>query len=454
MAVLKAPWTMWSVAALLHSIHTATSMQVQMDPFVETESMLEVIVHAPGGGNVHTIGSNSTQRQKGLGKYSTSSLADDSPHCLTCGRMAYQYVTSAANATAAHSFPSVSFPDPGGGAIVTHFSVRAQGDICGMGVLTLTLAGVTATSSSCQSGAPCQCNSNYCVSCTATSSQHLSGIPGWAWGTHALQPSFSGAGMAIESLVIDIFYITVTPSPTPSPTPYPTYPAAPPDVPMGMQAPPDVPMGMQAAGDPMAAGISGAAPLAAGVSGAAGGPGVSGAAAATGDPHLQNVFGERFDLMRPGNHVLIHIPREERVENALFRVEAVARQLGRQCTDMYFQEINVTGDWVEKKYHRGGAGLRFQARRAHDETPGWIKLGEVQVKVTHGRTQKGTDYLNFHVKDLGRTGFVVGGLLGADDHTEATMPSKDCVHHLSLLQTAVRSNPIAPVFSIAEASFA
>merc|ERR1719291_1680734 len=32
--------------------------------------------------------------------------------------------------------------------------------------------------------------------------------------------------------------------------------------------------------------------------------------------------------MRPGNHVLIHIPRGERVENALLRVEAVARGLG------------------------------------------------------------------------------------------------------------------------------
>merc|ERR1719293_343377 len=108
--------------------------------------------------------------------------------------------------------------------------------------------------------------------------------------------------------------------------------------------------------------------MAVGAFGAQSGSGSFGAAAATGDPHLQNVFGERFDLMRPGNHVLIHIPRGERVENALLRVEAVARRLGGQCTDMYFQEINVTGDWVEKKYHRGGVGLRFQARHVRDET--------------------------------------------------------------------------------------
>merc|ERR1719188_217326 len=196
---------------------------------------------------------------------------------------------------------------------------------------------------------------------------------------------------------------------------------------------------MAAAADPMSAGASGV---------------LNGTAAAVGDPHLQNVFGERFDLMRPGKHVLIHLPRGERVENVLLRVEAEARRLGGQCTDMYFQEISITGDWVEKKYHRGGTGLRFQAQRVHDETPGWIKFGSAQMKVTHGRTQQGIHYLNFHVKHLGRDGIAVGGLLGADDHTEAAMPPKDCVHQLSLLQTAVMNDHVAPVFSIAEASFA
>jgi hypothetical protein len=241
--------------------------------------------------------------------------------------------------------------------------------------------------------------------------------------------------MAIESLVIDVFYINTTPSPTPSPTSSKADPFAQPGLSKTEH--------MQAAGAPVVAGVSG------GASGVA-----SGSVAATGDPHLQNIFGERFDLMRPGTHVLINIPRGECVENALLHVEAVARRLGGQCTDMYFQEINVTGEWVEKKYHRGGVGLRFQAQHLRDETPSWITFEKVQVKITHGRTQQGLHYLNFHVKHLGHAGFVVGGLLGADDHTEAAMASEECVHHLSLLQTAVLSYPIAHVFSIAEASFA
>ncbi|CAK0899323.1 unnamed protein product [Prorocentrum cordatum] len=68
---------------------------------------------------------------------------------------------------------------------------------------------------------------------------------------------------------------------------------------------------------------------------------------ATGDPHLQNVFGERFDLMKPGNHVLINIPRGESVENALLLVTASAKRLGAECADVYFRELNITGSWAE-----------------------------------------------------------------------------------------------------------
>eukprot|EP00959_Pyramimonas_sp_CCMP1952_P366346 7672770-Pyramimonas_sp.AAC.1 len=60
--------------------------------------------------------------------------------------------------------------------------------------------------------------------------------------------------------------------------------------------------------------------------------GAGGAVAATGDSHLQNVLGQRFDLMKPGKHVLINIPRG-RHKNALLRAQADARQMGGQCAD-------------------------------------------------------------------------------------------------------------------------
>jgi len=156
--------------------------------------------------------------------------------------------------------------------------------------------------------------------------------------------------------------------------------------------------------------------------------------AATGDPHLQNVYGERFDLMRPGKHVLVQIPREQFVENAVLRVEADAVQLGEKCTDMYFQELNITGAWAEAK--RTG-GFHFRATDVDDESPKWNHFGAVDVKVAHGRTQEGTRYLNVYVKNLAHAGMAVGGLLGEDDHTDAVTPSTACVRRsLSLLQVS------------------
>merc|ERR1719436_1634153 len=182
---------------------------------------------------------------------------------------------------------------------------------------------------------------------------------------------------------------------------------------------------------------------------AAAGPSVGGAAA-VGDPHLQNVHGERFDLMKPGKHVLIHIPKGGPVENALFRVEAMASLLGGQCTDMYFQEINITGQWVEEKQ---ASGLRFQAQGVADESQNWMTFEKVQVKVAHGRTQQGIKYLNFYVKHLGHAGFAVGGLLGEDDHRAEAMPSEDCVHHVSLLELDGEVSGTGPVSSVAVAEF-
>jgi len=144
---------------------------------------------------------------------------------------------------------------------------------------------------------------------------------------------------------------------------------------------------------------------------------------------LQNVYGERFDLMKPGKHTLIQIPRDESADRTLLRVQADAVQLGVQCTDMYFEELNITGAWAEIK--RTG-GLHFHARDAGDGNPKWEHLGKLEVKVAHGLTHDGSQYLNFYVKHLGRAGFAVGGLLGEDDHTEEAMPSEECVQRNSM----------------------
>lgn len=156
---------------------------------------------------------------------------------------------------------------------------------------------------------------------------------------------------------------------------------------------------------------------------------------ATGDPHLQNIHGERFDLMKPGKHLLIQIPRKSS-ENTLLRVDAEAKRMGAQCTDMYFQELNITGAWADAKQT---GGFYYRAQDVDGAPAHWEHFGNVQLKVAHGRTQKGIKYLNIYVKDLMRAGSV-GGLLGDDDHTEAATPPEACVRRLSLLHTDVETS--------------
>jgi len=153
--------------------------------------------------------------------------------------------------------------------------------------------------------------------------------------------------------------------------------------------------------------------------------------AAVGDPHLRNMYGERFDLLREGKSVLISIPRGKVGKDALLAVEADARSLGGQCADTYFQALNITGAWADTVKP---GGLRYVASSASPEEPKWAKFGPVELKVVHGRTAQGAQYLNIYVKNLGRVGYDVGGLLGLDDHSEAATPTQACLKRLALLE--------------------
>jgi len=152
-------------------------------------------------------------------------------------------------------------------------------------------------------------------------------------------------------------------------------------------------------------------------------------ASATGDPHLKNVHGERFDLMRQGKVVLINIPRGKPVEDALLVVGADVRRLGGHCAELYFQRLNVTGVWADEA-HAGG--FAFDAQTFREARAEWAKFGPLELKVVLGRTEKGIPYLNFLVKHLGAAGFDVGGLLGEDDHSEVATPEEQCHKIVSL----------------------
>lgn len=155
---------------------------------------------------------------------------------------------------------------------------------------------------------------------------------------------------------------------------------------------------------------------------------------AQGDPHLQNLHGERFDLMKPGRHVLIAIPRGTGGEDALLYVQADAHRIGGQCADTYFRTLNITGAWAETK--RAG-GFSYSAQEAANGTQEWVPFGPVYLKVANGRAQSGTRYLNFYAKHLGQAGRAVGGLLGEDDHEDVTVTEVACAKRVSLKKLSV-----------------
>jgi len=152
-------------------------------------------------------------------------------------------------------------------------------------------------------------------------------------------------------------------------------------------------------------------------------------ASATGDPHLQNIHGQKFDLMKEGEHVLINIPRGTSAGDALLRVQAESRRMGGSCADIYFQKVNVTGSWALAQQ---SAGYQYAASSAAKQTPEWLTFGKVQLKVVQGHTQSGIAYLNVYVKHLGQAGSLVGGLLGEDDHSDEATPPRACVRRTSL----------------------
>lgn len=149
-----------------------------------------------------------------------------------------------------------------------------------------------------------------------------------------------------------------------------------------------------------------------------------------GDPHLTNMYGERFDLYRTGSNILLQIPRWSSSDTALLHLEADATRMGDQCADVYFQMVTISGSWTneteEMRFFANGDTLGMPSSMT------WMQFGKVSLKVVHGKTREGTDYLNVFAKNLARVGLPVGGLLGIDDHTTASTQPSECTRSFSL----------------------
>jgi len=146
-----------------------------------------------------------------------------------------------------------------------------------------------------------------------------------------------------------------------------------------------------------------------------------------GDPHLVNMHGERFDVLRSGRYKLLQIPFEADEQSVLLAASADVTRIGGRCEDMYFTAINITGKWSRE------TKTIFMAGAAPPQTrTGWVHYGPVSLKVVHGKTATGALYLNFFARHVAKAGYRVGGLLGEGDHTRATVPDNECQHFMQL----------------------
>jgi len=215
----------------------------------------------------------------------------------------------------------------------------------------------------------------------------------------------------------------------------------------------------------------------------------------TGDPHVTNVRGERFDLRRLGFTELLRLPRQV-AEGAQPLLSVLGRvETDSTCADTFIKEFDFLGSWLSRSGKltlgtsgagRGAdeaislavngtaldvAGLRAveglkdvlevvtpETRHAKESTIRAQKilrqtfltvnmrfpLAKLSVEWVHRRTPfSNVNHLNLKVASLPKPmqGMEVGGILGLDDHAAATVPPDHCKRVLLDAHTALLKPP-------------
>jgi len=67
----------------------------------------------------------------------------------------------------------------------------------------------------------------------------------------------------------------------------------------------------------------------------------------TGDPHSRNMFGQRFDMKRPGNYTFLRLPRGGDGQGENLDVEAHIASRGSPCSgQLYITGLRIAGSWL------------------------------------------------------------------------------------------------------------
>jgi len=206
---------------------------------------------------------------------------------------------------------------------------------------------------------------------------------------------------------------------------------------------------------------------------------------------VRNIKGEKFDIVNPGKHVLLQLPRSVQPHAAHLHVAADVEQVS-DCLAFYMKSVTVSGNWVasplEFRAHSGNltlgglttgasllvGGMPVKSLQEFEDllptglaevaTPKTVESNShprkrmrmlaVKLKFPAGpqlvisfirtrdaRVGNRVDHLDVAGIRLGTAKMEVGGLLGEDDHDSATAMPEECIHHMadSLIGGAARN---------------
>jgi len=194
-------------------------------------------------------------------------------------------------------------------------------------------------------------------------------------------------------------------------------------------------------------------------------------AKAGGDPHVQNIKGEKFNINRQGYAPLVSITSEG---TSHLEIMALIEGVKRCQKKMFITEVNASGSWLEKsvmvqvgsnKDNRAftlaidgkevwspvAAGYqpptdqntvfnhagKFSINEVPAIAPNLKATPALELKTTHDVKMKITrplhrptapPHLNFDIQGLAKVqrSFTIGGLLGRDDHSSWTARDENC----------------------------
>jgi len=189
-------------------------------------------------------------------------------------------------------------------------------------------------------------------------------------------------------------------------------------------------------------------------------------ATGSGDPHMTNIMGEKFDIWRLGEVELLRIPQSSTWSNASLRMIATVTERGNNSGNAcvkapYMTAMRLHGSWLDgqevfitmiggkMKVSVGKDGFSGQNDelpisvmpklvggfnkqigsvvkiRRFNERQASLLMGSAMITVTHDNHPHHF-FLNMAARRLKTLGLDIGGILGMDDHTEASKRPAYC----------------------------